>query len=112
MTAQPYGTLFERLGGKAEARRTQSREPELNDMRLSLHDTRQQARAAIERFITRYEPRLQQVRVVSHSNGDDPLHLTFDIRARVNMGELQHPVRFCVQLDGQGQTQVEQTGTH
>ncbi|UJJ31322.1 type VI secretion system baseplate subunit TssE [Halopseudomonas maritima] len=142
MTAQPYGTLFERLGGKVEARRTQSREasvsasianhlarllstragsvqmlpdyglPELNDMRLSLHDTRQQARAAIERFITRYEPRLQQVRVVSHSNGDDPLHLTFDIHARLNMAELQHPVRFCVQLDGQGQTQVEQTGTH
>ena len=95
MAAPYYGTLFERLGGSAQARGHQPRElsvsasianhltrmlsaragsvqmlpdyglPELNDMRLSLHDTRQQARMAIERFINTYEPRLQQVRVVT-----------------------------------------------
>lgn len=142
MATPYYGTLFERLGGSAQARGHQPRElsvsasianhltrmlsaragsvqmlpdyglPELNDMRLSLHDTRQQARMAIERFINTYEPRLQQVRVVSKGDGADPLHLTFDIHARLNIGDLQQPVSFCIELDGQGQTQVMHSGSH
>ena len=142
MAAPYYGTLFERLGASAEARGQQPRElsvsasiashlarmlsaragsvqmlpdyglPELNDMRLSLHDTRQQARLAIERFISSYEPRLQQVRVISKGSGTDPLHLTFDIQAKVNIADLQQPVSFCVELDGQGQTRVMHSGSH
>ena len=39
--------------------------PDLNDMRLSLHDSLSQARLAIESFIEAYEPRLSNVRVIS-----------------------------------------------
>jgi type VI secretion system lysozyme-like protein len=39
--------------------------PDLNDMRLSLHDSLSQARQAIENFIEAYEPRLSAVRVIS-----------------------------------------------
>ncbi len=90
-----YGSLFERLGGDADKRVGWSREvsamasvaahlakmlstragsvqtlsdyglPDLNDMRLSLHDSLSQARLAIENFIEAYEPRLSNVRVIS-----------------------------------------------
>jgi type VI secretion system protein len=80
--------------------------PELNDMRLTLHDTRQQARAAIERFISRYEPRLREVRVSCQHDASDPLRLAFIINARLNLPELQQPVTFSVQLDGQGKAAV------
>src|SRR3990167_4037976 len=46
--------------------------PDLNDMRLSLHDSLQQARIAIERFIEAYEPRLRDVRVISLPRDNDP----------------------------------------
>lgn len=80
--------------------------PELNDMRLTLHDTRQQARATIERFISRYEPRLREVRVSCQHDASDPLRLAFIISARLNLPELQQPVTFSVQLDGQGKAAV------
>tara|TARA_Y100000588_G_scaffold130671_1_gene143206 strand:- start:5726 stop:6166 length:441 start_codon:yes stop_codon:yes gene_type:complete len=80
--------------------------PELNDMRLTLHDTRQQARATIERFISRYEPRLREVRVSCLHDASDPLRLAFIINARLNLPELQQPVTFSVQLDGQGKAAV------
>jgi len=80
--------------------------PELNDMRLTLHDTRQQARAAIERFISRYEPRLREVRVSCLHDASDPLRLAFIINARLNLPELRQPVTFSVQLDGQGKAAV------
>ena len=97
-----YGSLFERLGGEAGQRAGWSREvavmasvaahlakmlstragsvqtlpdyglPDLNDMRLSLHDALQQARSAIESFIEKYEPRLSQVRVSSAEAGGRP----------------------------------------
>jgi type VI secretion system protein len=89
-----YGSLFERLSGDANMRDGWSREvsamasvaahlakmlstragsvqtlsdyglPDLNDMRLSLHDSLSQARLAIENFIEAYEPRLSNVRVI------------------------------------------------
>src|SRR3990167_2431586 len=37
--------------------------PDLNDMRLSLHESLSQSRLHIERFIQAYEPRLTNVRV-------------------------------------------------
>ncbi|MEL0168614.1 MAG: type VI secretion system baseplate subunit TssE [Pseudomonadaceae bacterium] len=80
--------------------------PELNDMRLTLHDTRQQARAAIERSISRYEPRLRDVRVACRHDANDPLRLSFTISAKLNLPALQQPVTFNLQLDGQGQAAV------
>lgn len=80
--------------------------PELNDMRLTLHETRQQARAAIERSISRYEPRLRCVRVSCQHDASDPLRLTFTISAKLNLPALQNPVTFNLQLDGQGQAEV------
>ncbi|GGE39372.1 hypothetical protein GCM10007421_11690 [Halopseudomonas oceani] len=136
MAKSGYGSLLERLSGIAQSRAGMATAdavsasvtaqlarmlstragsvqmlpdyglPELNDMRLTLHDTRQQARAAIERFIDRYEPRLCDVRVASQHDASDPLRLAFTISARLNLPELRRPVTFNVQLDGRGHAAV------
>lgn len=131
-----YGSLFERLGGDA-ARRPPNAEraallsvashlsrmlstragsvqalpdyglPDLNDMRLSRHDSVQQARAEIESFISRYEPRLRQVRVTPVARNHDPLQLAFTIEGQLRVNQIKCEVRYCAQLDGQGQVCVE-----
>ncbi|MDH1263872.1 MAG: type VI secretion system baseplate subunit TssE [Pseudomonas sp.] len=131
-----YGSLFERLGGEASQRAGWSREvaamasvaahlakmlstragsvqtlpdyglPDLNDMRLSLHDSLQQARVAIERFIEAYEPRLTQVRVISLPRTHDPLTLTFAIDGLLEMDGIRRQVSFSASLDGSGQVKV------
>ncbi|MCJ8170460.1 type VI secretion system baseplate subunit TssE [Atopomonas sediminilitoris] len=80
--------------------------PDLNDMRLSLHDSLQQARVSIERFIEAYEPRLSRVRVHTLPRAHDPLRLAFDIEAQLHMEGGLRPVRFSAQLDGSGQVRV------
>ena len=132
-----YGSLFERLGGDAARRSGWSREaapvasgaahlakmlstragsvqtlpdyglPDLNDMRLSLHDSLQQARIAIERFIEAYEPRLTQVRVLSLPRTHDPLTLAFTIEGLLEVDGLKRQVSFSASLDGSGQVKVQ-----
>lgn len=131
-----YGSLFERLGGEAGQRAGWSHEvavmtsvaahlakmlstragsvqtlpdyglPDLNDMRLSLHDSLQQARSAIERFIETYEPRLRQVRVVSLPRDHDPLSLNFAIEGLLEVDGFKRQVSFAARLDGSGQVRV------
>jgi len=131
-----YGSLFERLGGEAGQRAGWSHEvavmasvaahlakmlstragsvqtlpdyglPDLNDMRLSLHDSLQQARAAIERFIEAYEPRLRQVRVVSLPRDHDPLNLAFAIEGWLEVDGFSRQVSFAARLDGSGQVRI------
>jgi len=131
-----YGSLFERLSGEAGRRAGWSREvavtasvaahlakmlgtragsvqtlpdyglPDLNDMRLPLHDVLQQARSAIERVIETYEPRLQRVRVVPLPNLQNPASLTFAIEGLLEVDGLQHQVGFTARLDASGQMQV------
>ena len=133
-----YGSLFERLGGDAEKRIGLSRDvcvtasvvahlsrmlsiragsvqtladfglPDLNDMRLSLHDARSQARMAIEAFIEAYEPRLRNVCVASKPDSSDPLRLSFSIDAWLEVGSLKQRVSFPASLDGSGQARVKQ----
>ncbi|MBW0234438.1 MULTISPECIES: type VI secretion system baseplate subunit TssE [Pseudomonas] len=134
MTA--YGSLFERLGGDADQRLGTTREtralasvaahlakmlstragsvqtlpdyglPDLNDMRLSLHDSLTQARQAIETFIERYEPRLSQVRVISLPRHDDLLRLAFSIEGWLEIEGCKRQVSFSAWLDGSGQVSV------
>ncbi|WP_439860442.1 type VI secretion system baseplate subunit TssE [Pseudomonas sp. MBLB4136] len=131
-----YGSLFERLGGEAGQRAGWDREvaamasvaahlakmlstragsvqtlpdyglPDLNDMRLSLHDSLQQARIAIERFIEAYEPRLRQVRVISLPRSHDPLSLSFSIEGLLQVDGIKRQVSFSARLDGSGQVKV------
>ncbi|WP_296218246.1 type VI secretion system baseplate subunit TssE [Pseudomonas sp. UBA2684] len=131
-----YGSLFERLGGEASQRAGWSREvaamasvathlakmlstragsvqtlpdyglPDLNDMRLSLHDSLQQARIAIERFIEAYEPRLTEVRVISLPRDHDPLSLAFAIEGLLQVEGFKRQVSFSASLDGSGQVKV------
>ncbi|WHS60264.1 type VI secretion system baseplate subunit TssE [Pseudomonas sp. G2-4] len=133
-----YGSLFERLNGDGVKRAGLSREvcamasvaahlakmlstragsvqtlsdyglPDLNDMRLSLHDARSQARAAIETFIEAYEPRLRNVCVASMPNNADPLHLFFSIDALLDVEGVKRQVSFSACLDGSGQVKVSQ----
>jgi len=132
-----YGSLFERLGGEAEQRVGWSREvaamasvaahlakmlstragsvqtlsdyglPDLNDMRLSLHDSLSQARRAIESFIETYEPRLSNVRVVSLPRDHDQLKLSFSIEGLLEVEGVKRQVSFAARLDGSGQVRVK-----
>lgn len=131
-----YGSLFERLDGEADRRAGWSREaaamasvaahlakmlgtragsvqtlpdyglPDLNDMRLSLHDSLQQARVAIEAFIAAYEPRLSRVRVVPLPGNQDPLTLAFAIEGLLEVEGFKRQVSFTAHLDGSGQVKV------
>lgn len=131
-----YGSLFERLAGETGKRAGGSREqavvasiaahlakmlstragsvqalpdyglPDLNDMRLSLHDSLQQARTAIESFIETYEPRLSQVRVVALPRDHDPLNLSFALEGMVDLDGQRRPVSFTARLSGSGQVKV------
>ncbi|MNF27890.1 Lysozyme [compost metagenome] len=131
-----YGSLFERLSGEASQRAGWSREvaamasvathlakmlstragsvqtlpdyglPDLNDMRLSLHDSLQQARIAIERFIEAYEPRLREVRVIALPRHHDPLNLCFAIEGLLEIEGCKRQVSFSASLDGSGQVKV------
>ena len=134
MTA--YGSLFERLGGEVDQRRGWSREasaqasvaahltkmlstragsvqtlpdyglPDLNDMRLSLHDALTQAREAIEEFIERYEPRMSQVQVTTLPNDGDSLRLAFSLQGWLEVEGIKRQVSFTAHLDGSGQVKV------
>ncbi|MNE40507.1 Lysozyme [compost metagenome] len=131
-----YGSLFERLGGEAARRSEYSREfsvtasvashlskmlstragsvqtlpdyglPDLNDMRLSLHDALTQAREAIRRFIEAYEPRLSNVQVVPQPQGGEPLTLTFAIEGWLDVEGIHRAVSFTAYLDGTGNVKV------
>ncbi|AZD32643.1 type VI secretion system baseplate subunit TssE [Pseudomonas chlororaphis] len=131
-----YGSLFERLSGEADKRVGWSREvsamasvaahlgkmlstragsvqtlsdyglPDLNDMRLSLHDALSQARLAIESFIEAYEPRLTNVRVVSLPRDHDQLKLAFNIEGLLEVDGFKRQVSFSARLDGSGQVKV------
>ena len=131
-----YGSLFERLNGDAEKRSGWSREvsamasvaahlakmlstragsvqtlsdyglPDLNDMRLSLHDSLSQARLAIETFIEAYEPRLSNVRVISLPRDHDQLRLSFSIEGLLEVEGFKRQVSFSARLDGSGQVKV------
>ncbi|MFO7704957.1 MAG: type VI secretion system baseplate subunit TssE [Halopseudomonas sp.] len=132
-----YGSLFERLAGESGKRSGLSVDqaivasiaahlakmlstragsvqalpdyglPDLNDMRLSLHDSLQQARLAIEGFIEAYEPRLSQVRVVALPREHDPLSLSFALQGRLDVDGQRRTVSFTARLNGSGQVQVQ-----
>jgi type VI secretion system protein len=133
-----YGSLFERLNGDTGARSGLSRDacaaasvaahlakmlctragsaqtaadyglPDLNDMRLSLHDARGQACRAIQASIEAYEPRLRNVCVVSAPNDADQLRLSFRIDAFLEVEGFRGAVSFFACLDGNGQIKVIQ----
>ncbi|SDA60967.1 type VI secretion system protein [Pseudomonas sp. NFACC15-1] len=132
-----YGSLFERLAGDAKKRAGLSREacvvtsvaahlakmlstragsvqtladyglPDLNDMRLSLHDAGSQARKAIETFINTYEPRLRNVCVVSMPSNANQLRLSLRIDALLDVEGIKRQVSFSACLDGSGQVKVK-----
>lgn len=132
-----YGSLFERLSGETATRSGWEHEkavtasvakhlakmlstragsvqtlpdyglPDLNDMTLSLHDSLQRARLAIERFIEIYEPRLTQVKVVSLPRDHDPLNLSFAIEGLLEADGFKRQVSFNASLDGSGQVKVQ-----
>jgi type VI secretion system protein len=81
--------------------------PDLNDMRLSLHESLSQARGLIERFIAAYEPRLGKVHVTALPRGSDPLVLAFAIEGELNVDGVMHSVVFSGRLDGSGQVEVK-----
>ena len=131
-----YGSLFERLGGDTVGRARLDHEvsvmasvaahlakmlstragsvqtlsdyglPDLNDMRLSLHDSLSQARLAIENFIEAYEPRLSNVRVISLPREHDQLRLSFSIEGLLEVDGFKRQVSFAARLDGSGQVKV------
>lgn len=132
-----YGSLFERLAGKADTGVGTNQEerimssvaahlakmlstragsvltlpdyglPDLNDMNLSLHDSLVQARTAIERFIELYEPRLSSVQVTAMPHEDDRLRLLFAIVGLLEVAGIKRQVRFAATLASSGQVAVK-----
>ncbi|MFL1503874.1 type VI secretion system baseplate subunit TssE [Pseudomonas sp. O64] len=80
--------------------------PDLNDMRLSLHESMSQSRVLIERFIRAYEPRLVNVRVRVLPRGSDPLALAFAIDAALMIDGVMQPVVFNARLVDAGRVEV------
>lgn len=125
-----HRSLFERLEGHAPARLSSAASvaahlgkmlstragsvltlpdyglPDLNDMRLSLHESLGQSRLSIERFIQAYEPRLVNVKVRGLPGEHDPLSLAFSIEAGLMVDGIPQPVMFSARLAGAGQVEV------
>ena len=80
--------------------------PDLNDMRLSLHESLSQSRLHIERFIQAYEPRLTNVRVRLLPVVRDSLSLAFAIEAERMIEGALHPVVFHARLTDTGRVEV------
>ncbi|WP_017479841.1 type VI secretion system baseplate subunit TssE [Pseudomonas sp. PAMC 26793] len=81
--------------------------PDLNDMRLSLHDALSQARFLIERSIQAYEPRLKDVCVRAIPQDRDPLTLAFSIEGAMEVDGLTQIVAFCASLAPGAQVEVK-----
>jgi len=80
--------------------------PDLNDLRLSLHDSLQRARLAIEGFVAAYEPRLSAVKVLPLPR--EGTTLTFALEGQLELQGQRRPIRFTASLDGSGQVKVSQ----
>ena len=124
-----YGSLFERLAGTGSAHNRGSSTdalsasvaahlakmlstragsvpiqvdyglPDLNDLRLSLHDSLQRARLAIE-------PRLSGVKVLPLPR--EGTTLAFALEGQLELDGQRCPIRFTASLDGSGQVKVSQ----
>ena len=80
--------------------------PDLNDMRLSLHESLTQSRLHIERFIQAYEPRLANVRVRLLPGVRGALVLAFAIEAELITDAVLQPVVFHARLGEAGRVEV------
>ncbi len=80
--------------------------PDLNDLRLSLHDSLQRARLAIEGFVATYEPRLSGVKVLPLPR--EGTTLAFALEGQLEIEGQRRPIRFTASLDGSGQVKVSQ----
>lgn len=84
--------------------------PDLNDMRLSLHESLTQSRVLIERFIRAYEPRLTHVHVRVLPRVSAPLTLAFAIEAALIVDGVAQPVVFHARLVDAGRVEVSADG--
>ncbi|ROM34257.1 hypothetical protein BK648_26400 [Pseudomonas poae] len=84
--------------------------PDLNDMRLSLHESLSRSRLLIERFIRVYEPRLANVHVRVSPRAREPLALAFAIEAEMAIDGVTRPVVFHARLDDAGRVEVGADG--
>jgi type VI secretion system protein len=80
--------------------------PDLNDMRLSLHESLTQSRLHIERFIRDYEPRLAKVRIRLLPGARESLALAFAIEAELVIDGVVQPVVFHARLADAGRVEV------
>ena len=80
--------------------------PDLNDMRLSLHESLSRSRLQIEGFIQACEPRLAKVQLRLLPRDRDPLALAFAIHATVTLNGVAQPVAFRARLGDGGRVEV------
>ena len=136
MAIRSYGSLFERLAGESAKRAGLPHEqqviasvaahlsrmlstrsgsvqtlpdyglPDLNDMSKSLHTTLEASRAAIERFVEKYEPRLSGVSVTRQDGSHDSLRLLFAIEGVLEVGGSKRHAVFSVSLGASGEASV------
>lgn len=81
--------------------------PDFNDVVKEFPDAITRIRGEIQRFIERYEPRLEQVHVSHLHDPDQPLLLKFSISARLGHLFTDRKVSFTTVLTGSGQATVK-----
>jgi type VI secretion system protein len=75
-------------------------------MSKSLHATLEGSRAAIERFVEKYEPRLSGVSVTRQDGGHDALRLLFAIEGVLEVEGRKQRTVFSVSLGASGEASV------
>jgi type VI secretion system protein len=80
--------------------------PDLTDFMREMPASSSAMEKSIRLCIESYEPRLRSVRVRFSRSDEDVFNLTFDIRARLVVGEESAPVTFEANLDSEGRLSI------
>jgi len=80
--------------------------PDLTDFMRELPASASAMEKSIRSCIETYEPRLRSVRVRFTRTDEDVFNLSFDIKARLVVGEESAPVAFEANLDSEGRLSI------
>ncbi len=80
--------------------------PDFNDLVKEFPDAITHIKAAIIRFVDKYEPRLTDITVTHIHDPDQPLYLKFSIAGKIKLEHKESKVSFNTVLTGAGQATV------
>jgi type VI secretion system protein len=81
--------------------------PDFTDFMSAFPDSQRSIEHSLRQTIQKYEPRLEGVRVSFSPKEEDPLSVSFQIRARLVLKEHKEPVSFESEVDTGGHIRVK-----